>query len=129
MGIWGADAPVFLRVLVLGTTLLFALPLLLVPLQWARLFRWRIPEHTDLAVYFGRCLGAFIVVFELMAWRAASSGRDIGAVFLMLLAISASMTLVHVYGALRRIQPWTETAEIAFYAGLFVLAWCFFPAS
>ena len=33
MGIWGADAPVFLRVLVLGTTLLFALPLLLVPLH------------------------------------------------------------------------------------------------
>lgn len=126
LGIWSAQAPTFLRILVVATTLFFALPIFLVPLHWARFMRWRIPSDTDLAVYFGRCLGAFILIFEWLAWRAAH-GDDAPVVFRMLLAIAGSMVLVHVYGALRRIQPWTETVEILFYAGLFVLAWLFFP--
>ncbi|HEY9544934.1 MAG TPA: hypothetical protein VIR56_02940 [Solimonas sp.] len=125
-GIWGAHAPTFLLVLVISTTLLFALPIFLVPLHWARLFQWKIPAETDLAVYFGRCLGAFILMFEFMAWRGAH-GHDPAVAFTLLLWIAASMTLVHIYGALRRIQPWTETLEIGFYSGLFCLAWLFFP--
>src|SRR3546814_8290353 len=66
-GIWGAHAPTFLLVLVISTTLLFALPIFLVPLHWARLFQWKIPAETDLDVYFGRCLGAFILMLEFMA--------------------------------------------------------------
>ncbi|WP_028007037.1 hypothetical protein [Solimonas flava] len=126
LGLWGAYAPVYLKVLVIGTTLAFALPIFLVPLHWARAMQWRIPEHTDLAVYFGRCLGAFILIFEWLAWRAAH-GHDIEVVFRMLLAITGSMVLVHIYGALRRIQPWTETLEIGFYAGLFALSVLFYP--
>ena len=29
---------------------------------WARAMQWNIPDDTDLAVYFGRCLGAFILI-------------------------------------------------------------------
>lgn len=126
-GIWAEHGATFLRVLVIATTLFFALPIFLVPLHWARLMRWRIPQDTDLAVYFGRCLGAFILIFEGLAWRAASGLEDLQTVFKMLLAIAGSMVLVHVYGALRRIQPWTETLEIGFYAGLFWLGLRFYP--
>ena len=55
----------------LATTLVFALPIFLVPLTWARLMRWRIPQDVDLAVYFGRCLGAFILIVEALMLRAA----------------------------------------------------------
>jgi hypothetical protein len=126
MGLWSAHASTFLTVLVIGTTLLFALPLLFFPIGWARLFGWRIPERTDLAIYFGRCLGAFILVFEVLAWRAAR-GHDAPLVFAMLLGISGLMTLVHAWGAYRRIQPPLETLETFFYAALFVLGWLFFP--
>jgi hypothetical protein len=32
------------------------------------------------------------------------------------------MTLIHGWGAIRRIQPWTENAEILLYGGLAVLS-------
>jgi hypothetical protein len=43
--------------------------------------------------------------------------------FRLIQIIGALMTGVHVWGAVRREQPWTETAEIPLYAGLAVLAW------
>ena len=36
--------------------------------------RWRIPQDIDLAVYFGRCLGAFILIVEALMLRAALTG-------------------------------------------------------
>jgi hypothetical protein len=32
------------------------------------------------------------------------------------------MTLVHIWGAIRRIQPWTEHAEIIMYGAVTILA-------
>ena len=125
-GMWGTHAATYLRTLVIATTLVFALPLLCFPIGWARLFGWRIPERTDLAVYFGRCLGAFVLVFEVFLWRA-SAGHDTALAFGLLLGISGMMTLVHAWGALRRIQPPLEPLEIFFYAGLFVLTLLFWP--
>ena len=48
IGIYSAHSQIFLLVLASITTLFFALPLLLVPLAWARLMQWRIPMETDL---------------------------------------------------------------------------------
>ena len=127
IGIWAAHAQAFLLVLMLVTSAVFALPIFLTPLTWARRFGWRIPEHTDLAVYFGRCLGAFILIVELLMLRAAFTGTGLVFTFQVLIAVAVMMTVVHVWGALQRIQPILETLEIGMYAGLGALAALFYP--
>jgi hypothetical protein len=127
IGIWGSHAQAFLFVLMIVTTAAFALPIFLAPLAWARRFGWRIPEHTDLAVYFGRCLGAFILIVELLMLRAAFTGTGLVFTFQVLVAVAVLMTIVHVWGALQRTQPISETLEIGMYAGLGLLAVAFYP--
>jgi uncharacterized membrane protein YsdA (DUF1294 family) len=127
VGTWGSHAQAFLLVLMLVTSAAFALPIFLAPLAWARQLGWRIPEHTDLAVYFGRCLGAFILVVELLMLRASLTGTGLVFTFQVLIAVAALMTVVHVWGALQRIQPVSETLEIGMYAGLGILAVLFYP--
>ena len=127
VGIWAAHAQAFLLVLMLVTSAVFALPIFLTPLTWARRFGWRIPEHTDLAVYFGRCLGAFILIVELLMLRAAFTGTGLVFTFQVLIAVAVLMTVVHIWGALQRIQPISETLEIGVYAGLGALAVLFYP--
>lgn len=127
IGIWSAHAQTYLLVLCIATTLVFAAPIFLVPLSWARLMRWKLPEHTDLAVYFGRCLGAFILIVEGLMLRAGLTGEALLTTFEVLAAVGLFMVAVHVYGALRRIQPWTETLEIGFYAGMFIVTLMFWP--
>jgi hypothetical protein len=129
LSIWSDSAAGYLLVLTVASTLVFALPIFLVPLTWARLIGWRIPMQTDLAVYFGRCLGAFILILEAMMLRAALTGEAIHTVFQLLAATALMMIVVHVYGALRRIQPLSETLEIGFYAGLLLLTLLFWPLS
>jgi len=127
VGIWGSHAQAFLLVLMLVTSAAFALPIFLAPLAWATRLGWRIPEHTDLAVYFGRCLGAFILVVELMMLRAVLTGTGLVFTFQVLIAVAVLMTIVHIWGALQRIQPISETLEIGMYAGLGALAVLFYP--
>lgn len=127
VGTWGSHAQAFLMVLMLVTSAAFALPIFLSPLAWARRLGWRVPEDTDLAIYFGRCLGAFILVVELLMLRAALTGTGLVFTFQVLLAVAALMTLVHIWGALQRIQPFLETLEIGMYAGLGILALLFYP--
>lgn len=79
-------------------------------------------------MYFGRCLGGFILILEAMMLRAALTGEAIHMVF-ELLAATAMMIVMHVYGALRRIQPLSETLEIDFYAGLLLLTLLFWSIS
>lgn len=129
LGLWSAHAQQYLLWLTLVTTLVFALPIFFIPLVWARLMGWVLPTHTHLTVYFGRCLGAFILILETMMLRAALSGEAIRAVFEMLLAVTVMMIIVHVYGAMRRIQPLSETLEIGFYGVLMVLTLLFWPAT
>lgn len=129
IGLWSAHAQTYLLVLSIATTLVFALPIFLVPLLWARVMQWQLPEHTDLAVYFGRCLGAFILIVEALMLRAALTGEALATTFEVLAAVAGFMVVVHIYGALRRIQPWTETMETGFYAGMLVLTLLFWPAA
>lgn len=129
LGLWSAHAQQYLLWLTLVTTIVFALPIFCIPLVWARLMGWVLPTHTHLTVYFGRCLGAFILILETMMLRAALSGEAIRAVFEMLLAVTVMMIIVHVYGAMRRVQPLSETLEIGFYGVLMVLILLFWPAT
>lgn len=128
LGIWATHSAVFLQVFGAGVILLFGLPMVLQPLTWARWLRWQIPEHTHLAIYFGRCLGAIACVLGIAAWYAAAMPESQELFFNILIGSTAAMVLVHVYGALRRIQPVTETLEIPFWLGLFILALLFYPA-
>jgi hypothetical protein len=110
------------------TTVTFALPIFLVPLRWARALRWQIPEHTDLAVYFGRCLGAFVLIIEALMLRAGLTGQDLLLTFQIITGVAVMMVLVHIWGALQRIQPLLETLEIGMYAGLGLANLAFWPA-
>ncbi|MEP9315593.1 hypothetical protein ABKS89_00505 [Pseudomonas sp. LABIM340] len=129
IGMWSAQAQSYLLVLSIATTLVFALPIFLMPMSWARVMQWQLPEHTDLAVYFGRCLGAFILIVEALMLRAALTGEALVTTFEVLAAVAGLMVVVHIHGALRRIQPWTETLETGFYAGMLVLTLLFWPAA
>lgn len=128
LGALSRYATQYLTILMGATTLLFALPIFLMPLQWARLMRWKLPGDTDLAVYFGRCLGAFILIVEWLAFRALCGKVELHTAFDMMFAVFGLMIPVHIYGALRRIQPLSETLEIGFWLLLLVLNALFYPA-
>ncbi|HEY0836453.1 MAG TPA: hypothetical protein VGE72_21270 [Azospirillum sp.] len=127
IGMWSAYSQQYMLAFAGITTLAFALPIFFTPVAWARHMRWTIPEHTDLAVYFGRCLGALIIVAEVFALRAALTGSGLVAAFEIMTAIVILMIPVHIYGAFRRIQPITETLEIGLWCALLVLNLSFFP--
>jgi hypothetical protein len=129
IGIWSTNATIFLLVLAVTTTATFALPILLTPLRWARLVQWRIPEHTDLTVYFGRCLGAFILVIEFLMFQAALSHQSLVVTYRCLLLLWGLMIVIHAVGALQRTQPMTETLEIGFWVALTVLTLLFWPVA
>ncbi|MEH6550737.1 MAG: hypothetical protein V7744_12185 [Pseudomonadales bacterium] len=129
IGIWSQYAQTYLLVFVVSTSLFFALPIFFKPIEWAKLMAWNIPEDTDLAVYFGRCLGAFILVVELVALRAALTGEGLVFAFEILVLVFSFMLVVHIYGALRKIQPITETLENILWVILLVLTLAFFPAT
>ena len=129
LGLYSTHAQTYLTVLMVATTLAFALPIFLAPLGWARLVRWTIPEHTHLAIYFGRCLGALVVMLEVMMLRAIQSGTPLlmASAYDMLFVVFGLMVVVHVWGALRRIQPITETLEIGLWVLLLVFNTIFYP--
>jgi hypothetical protein len=100
-----------------------ALPLLFVPLTWARWFGWRLPEgSTDLTVYFGRCLGAVALAVIVVAARGIPDPKGHPALFELVALITGLMVFVHVWGALRKAQPLSETVEISVWAMVFVLS-------
>jgi hypothetical protein len=127
LGLWSAHAQAYLLVVVAITTPAFALPIFLVPLRWARVLGWRVPEHTDLAIYFGRCLGAFVLIIEALMLRAGLTGEGLLLTYQVIVAVAAMMVLVHIWGAVQRVQPLLETMEIGMYGGLGVLALMFWP--
>ena len=98
--------------------LVFALPLLFSPWRWARRLRWRVPEDTDLTVYLGRSLGAVATAVSVFGLLAARDPRSHRIVFPMTALAAFLLTGVHIWGAVQKRQPWTETAEIAFWAAV-----------
>jgi hypothetical protein len=104
--------------LIAGTvfSLTIALPLFLAPLAWAKRFRWTLPADQGLTIYFGRCLGAVGIAVAALSLRAARDPAAHLEIFELLAVICALLTVVHAWGAIRRMQPWTETVEIGLYA-------------
>jgi hypothetical protein len=127
IGIWSEHSQQYLFYFGLLTLVLFCIPLFFKPLVWAKLLMWRIPEETNLAVYFGRCVGGLGLVIDFMVIRASMTGEGVQLAFEGLYVLLILMIVVHVYGAIKRIQPITETLEIGFWAGLLVLNLCFQP--
>ena len=130
IGIWADKAPWFLWAVVAFTLPVFALPLFFAPLAWARRFGWPLPTDRageDLALYLGRCVGAFVLIVEGLMIRAAWNGTGLVFTFQVLFAVAALMVWVHVLGAWQRRQPISETLEIGMYGGLGALALLFFP--
>ncbi len=100
IGLLGEHSAAFLRVFAVITLLAFAIPIAVAPLAWARALKWDIDPKFHLArFYFGLQIGIALLV-----------------------------GIAHVVGAIQRVQPWTETAEIAFWAALVLLGLLFFPS-
>jgi hypothetical protein len=120
-----ASAPAaswFLWIAPWAFVIVYALPLLLMPFRWARVFGWRVDESDDLARYFGRCVGALALALCYLAVRAAPRAHEHALVFDGIAAAGALLALVHVWGALERRQPFLETLEIGLYVALTAVA-------
>ncbi len=130
IGLWSEQASGFLVAVSLISLLALGLPMLVVPMTWARWLRWPIPQSTDgrnLSIYFGRCLGAVICVQATVVLVNAEDTASQPVLFAILTGEFALMVAVHVWGAVRRIQPRSETVETFAWAGLLVLALLFHP--
>lgn len=120
-------AALYLQALGVGSFLLLGLPLLLAPLRWAQVMRWQLPEPDHVTVYFGRCLGAVICVLAIYALVAAQAPDVQPFFFQIALASIGLMVVVHAWGAVRRIQPATETLETLVWAALLVVGLLVYP--
>lgn len=126
IGIWSSNSKEFL-VVVSVLTILFAAPMLIHPLGWARALKWRIPAEADLAIYFGRCLGGVVTVLACMGLVAREKSEVLPFYFSTIIAAIGVNILVHIWGAVRKIQPLTETVEIIVSAVLLILCLMFYP--
>lgn len=129
LGIWSEFSQLYLIAWAVLTSVVFAIPLFCIPITWARVLQWDIPEDTDLAVYFGRCLGGVGLAICAIALNAGLSGQGTIVVFNLLFGAFGLITIAHIWGAIKRIQPVTETLEIAFWFALVLLNAAFYPAA
>ena len=127
LGIYADYATTYLWLLGSITTLTFAIPLFFTLCSGRGLCCGSYRRKPDLAEYFGRCVGAFVLVVEFFIFRAAYNGTGLAFTFQMLMLVFVLMLLVHLYGAIRKIQPITETLEIGLWAFLLVVSWLCYP--
>ena len=127
IGIWQSHADIFLIVAGVAMLVCFGLPLLFVPLRWARLFRWEVPQQDKLVVFLGRSMGIFISIMAVFAFKAAQNPSARPFLFDLMLWIFGGMIVLHVYGAVRKAQPITETIEIALWVLLSLVTLGFYP--
>jgi len=127
IGMWSGFAEEFLIGLSALTFVLFTIPLMFVPLKWAKIMGFQIPAQTDLAVYFGRSVAALAASVNFLALHAGLSGRAISDVLIFIVAIATFMTIIHVWGAIKKIQPLSETLEIGFWIAMGLAALAMLP--
>jgi succinate-acetate transporter protein len=121
------DSSIFLLVGATFFLTIFSLPLLITPMRWARILRWKIPDDTDLANYLGRSLGALAVPLNIMMYVTARDPWAYRAIFDFLILTGVFLCAVHVYGFIKKVQPLSEHLEIIMYAGVVLLTWYFYP--
>lgn len=127
IGMWNEFSQNYLMTLMIATTVVFVIPIFFVPLTWAKLMQWTIPKETELTLYFGRCLGSFGFVLEYFTYQAATTGIGESLVFQFWIIFCFFMVGLHIYGAIKKIQPITETIEIGLWVTLIFLGLAFYP--
>jgi hypothetical protein len=127
IGVWQAYAEVYLLVAGLAILASFAVPLMVAPMAWARVFRWEIPQSGQLATFLGRSVGVLLAVVGAYAIRVAASPQAQPFFFELMIWLLAAMIALHGYGALRKAQPVTETAEIGLWVILLLVTLAFYP--
>ena len=127
IGIWKSYSNVYLIIAGVAMLTTFGLPLTLVPLRWARVFRWEIPQPENLVVFLGRSLGIFLSVIGIFAFKATGIPAAKPFFFDLMLWIFVTMIALHAYGAIRKTQPITETVEIILWIILLLITLCFYP--
>ncbi|MFC3202626.1 hypothetical protein ACFOEW_12475 [Alteromonas oceani] len=127
IGIWSEHAQTYLLVITLITFFAFSLPLFFKPCLWAKLLLWKVPDDTHLTIYFGRCLGAFAIVTNIMFMQAALYNLGTPFILQFFILFCGLMVIVHIWGAVLRIQPVTETIETGFWVLLLILNFLFYP--
>ncbi|HBA67342.1 MAG TPA: hypothetical protein DCZ48_14415 [Methylococcaceae bacterium] len=127
IGMWNEFSQDYLMFLMIGTSLAFSIPIFFFPLTWAKIMKWTIPEQTDLVLYFGRCLGSLALVLEFCTFQAATIGTGEVLIFQYWIGICSFMVGLHIYGAIKHIQPIIETIEIGLWVVLLFLSLAFYP--
>jgi hypothetical protein len=127
IGTWSTHTASFLTWFPVFVMAIFGLPMLLAPMTWGRVIGFRMPEQTDLAVYFGRSLGVALSGLSLAAYGASNYAPAQGIVMDALLLTASLYVLIHIYGAVMRIQPLIETLEIGFFSALVLLILAVYP--
>ena len=127
VGAWSSYTGTFLAWFPLLIMLVFGLPMLIAPMAWGRIIGFRLPDQTDLTVYFGRSLGVAISGLALAAYGASSFAPAQGVVMDGLILTAFLYVLTRVHGAVMRIQPLIETLEIAFFSTLVLLMLAVYP--
>ena len=127
IGIWSQHSRNFLVILGILIVILFSIPISIAPFRWAQLVGWKIPDERDLALYFGRCLGALAIIISIVMLKAGLTGEGMKFAFELIAMTWASMIVVHIVGAVQRVQPILETLEIGFWVVLALLTAAFWP--
>ena len=94
------DYPAASWFLIVAPTLfliVYAIPIFLMPFRWARLFRWKVNEGDDLALYYGRCLGALAIAVCVACLRAAPHPRQSAIIFDLITAAGAKLMYLPPY--------------------------------
>ena len=127
IGIWNSYADIYLIVAGVAMLLFFGLPLTLVPLRWASVMRWDVSQPGDLVIFLGRSVGVFITVIALFAFKVSQTPAAMPFFYELMLWTFVGMIILHIYGAVRKTQPMTETIEIGLWVILCLVTLCFYP--
>lgn len=112
IGIWNAYSDIYLYVVGVGMLVTFGIPAVLVPARWAQLFRWKIQQPDDLALFMTRSLSVVCAVIAVFAIKVVNIPAAQPFFFDLLLWTFIAMTLIHIHGAITKVQPKNETIEI-----------------
>lgn len=127
IGLWSEHVNSYLMVITVITFFAFSLLIFFKPLLWAKMLQWKIPEDTDLTVYFARCLGAFAIMTNALFLRVILSGNGADLMLEFFTGFCVFMVIVHIWGAIEGSQPMIETLETGFWALLVILGLLFYP--
>jgi len=128
VGIWQGHSDIYLLAAGIAMLAGFGIPLVVAPMTWARWLRWDVSQAAMLTTFLGRSLGIFICVVAAYAIRAAITPAAKPFFFELLLWLLIAMLGLHVFGAMAKAQPSTETAEIALWVALILATLAFYPA-